>query len=225
MLLQLAAHPNVEMRPFNPFAGGRAFAATRWAFSLLDFARVNHRMHNKMFIADGAFAVAGGRNIADQYFFSSKQGNFIDFDLLIAGDAIPRMAAIFDRYWNSPRVYPLHALERSLETPQALQQSFESLTADAVDAYPPPSADQPDLLGQRVLTADLPHPPLELLHGRIEVFADDPEKVTGRSERGDDPTPIARSALRQSSTRRDLEREMRLRSGTFRCGEKSENGD
>ena len=69
-------------------------------FALNDFARINHRMHNKMFIADGAFAIAGGRNIADEYFFSSKGGNFVDFDLVVAGDAVPRTQAIFDIYWN-----------------------------------------------------------------------------------------------------------------------------
>ena len=92
-------------------------------------------MRNKMFI-DGAFAVAGGRNIADEYFFSQKEGNFIDFDLLIAGEVVPRMASIFDDYWNSPRLHPLHALETGPETPQALQSEFERLTADARSAYP-----------------------------------------------------------------------------------------
>lgn len=190
MLLALAAYPNVEVRLFNPFPSGRIFAATRWGFALFDFARINHRMHNKMLIADGAFAVAGGRNIADEYFFSSKGGNFIDFDLLIAGAALPRMATIFDTYWNSPRVYPLHALERSPETPQALQAQFERLTTDALTAYPSPSPTAPDILGFLTLSADLPKAPLKLLYGHINVFADDPEKVTGRSERGADPTTV-----------------------------------
>jgi putative cardiolipin synthase len=191
MLLGLAAYPNVEVRLFNPFPAGRALAATRWAFSLFDFARVNHRMHNKMFIADGAFAIAGGRNIADEYFFSSKEGNFVDFDLLIAGAAVPQMAAVFDDYWNSPRIYPLHLLESRGESSQeVLQAEFEQLTADALSAYPSPPADRPDLLGYLPLSADLQHPPLKLLHGRIEVFADSPEKVTGRSARGDDRSTV-----------------------------------
>src|ERR1700754_3348145 len=87
VLRDLAAYDNIEIRLFNPFPAGRALMLTRWAFSLFDFARVNHRMHNKMLLADGAFAVAGGRNIADEYFFRSDEGNFIDFDLLLAGKA------------------------------------------------------------------------------------------------------------------------------------------
>lgn len=190
MLLALAAYPNVEIRLFNPFPSGRAFFLTRWAFALGDFSRINHRMHNKMLIADGAFAVAGGRNIADEYFFSSKGGNFVDFDLLVAGDAVPRMAAIFDGYWNSPRIYPLHAVAGTRKAPQELRDAFEQLTADAVDAFPTPAPDKPDLLGYLPLSADLAHPPLKLLKGRIDVFADDPEKVSGRAQTGSDKTTV-----------------------------------
>lgn len=191
MLVRFAAHPNVEVRLFNPFPAGRAFALTRWAFSLGDFSRVNHRMHNKLLIADGAFAIAGGRNIADEYFFSSKDGNFIDFDLLVTGDAVPRLAKIFDRYWNSPRIYPLGEIEHSGLPPEQLRAAFEALTANARNAYPAPAADSVDLLGYGPVSADLARPPLNLLRGRIEVFADDPEKVSGRSESGTDPTTVA----------------------------------
>jgi cardiolipin synthase C len=199
MLVRLAAYPNVEVRLFNPFPAGRAFALTRWVFSIGDFSRVNHRMHNKLFIADGAFAVAGGRNMADEYFFSSKSGNFVDFDLLVTGDAVPRLAGIFDRYWNSPRVYPLGEIEHSELSPEQLRAEFETLTADARTAYPTPAADRVDPLGYRPISADLSRPPLDLLRGRITVFADDPEKVSGRSESGDDPNTVTSTVGRAMS--------------------------
>jgi putative cardiolipin synthase len=203
MLVRFAAHPNVEVRLFNPFPAGRAFAITRWLFSIGDFSRVNHRMHNKLLIADGAFAVAGGRNMADEYFFSSKSGNFIDFDLLITGEAVPKLAKVFDRYWNSPRIYPLGEIEHSGLPPEQLRAEFEKLTADARTAYPTPAADKADLLGYRPVSADLSRPPLDLLKGRIEVFADDPEKVSGRSESGTDPgtvTSIVGAAMSQAKS-------------------------
>ena len=190
MLQALAAYPHVEVRLFNPFAAGRAFAATRWGLALLDLARLNHRMHNKLFIADGAFAIAGGRNIADEYFARSDQLNFLDFDLLIAGAAVPRLAATFDSYWNSARVYPLQALEPPAASAAELRDQFEQLSADAVGAYPTPEPQAAGPLGWLPLSADLQHPPLKLLKGHAEVFADDPEKVSGRSERGDDPTTV-----------------------------------
>jgi putative cardiolipin synthase len=195
MLLELAAYPHVEIRLFNPFPAGRDSTMLRWALTLNEFSRVNHRMHNKMFIADGAFAVAGGRNIADEYFFSSKEGNFIDFDLLLAGAAVPRMAAIFDTYWNSPRVYPLYAIQKSDEDPQVLRDRFEQLTTDGLSAYPTPPPDAPDLLGWFPLSADLQKPPLKLLYGHVDVFADDPEKVSGRAEGGTDTTTVTYRVL------------------------------
>lgn len=201
MLLALAAYPNVEIRLFNPFFFGRASVATRWIFALGDFSRVNHRMHNKLLIVDGAFAVAGGRNIADEYFFLSKEGNFVDFDLLVAGAVIPRLATIFDTYWNSPRVYPLHSAIKSQKSPQVLRNVFEKLTADSLAAFPTPAPAQADFMGYLPLSADLQHSPLRLLFGHIEPFADDPEKVSGRAEAGDDKTTVTarvRKALREA---------------------------
>lgn len=191
MLLALAAYPNVQVRLFNPFPTGRAFSLTRWASSLPDFARVNHRMHNKMFIADGAFAVAGGRNIANEYFFRDEKGNFLDFDLLIAGSAVPKMQTIFDTYWNSPHTYPLHEIVSSQETAQALRASFEQLVAGAESAYPELPPDFPDLLGYLPLSADLERrTPLKMLYGTVDVFADSPEKVSGRAEQGNDSSTV-----------------------------------
>ena len=73
LLLGLAAHPNVEIRLFNPFMVRPESVGARVAASLFDFGRVNHRMHNKLFIADGAMAVAGGRNIGDEYFMAHRR--------------------------------------------------------------------------------------------------------------------------------------------------------
>ncbi|MEJ8850951.1 phospholipase D family protein [Variovorax rhizosphaerae] len=196
LLAALAAYPNVEVRLFNPFPTGRAWQLTRWILAAGDFSRLNHRMHNKLLIADGAFAIAGGRNIADEYFFSSKGGNFVDFDLLVAGEAVPRLAGIFDSYWNSPRVFPLHSVEPRRKEPAALRADFEQLTADAVSAFPSPPPDARDLLGYLPLSADLQRPPLKLLYGAIDAFADDPEKVSGRAARGDDETTVMSRVIR-----------------------------
>lgn len=191
MLLALAAYPNVEVRLFNPFPAGRSSTVARWTLSLFDFSRVNHRMHNKMFIADGAFAVAGGRNIANEYFFHDKEGNFLDFDLLVAGQAVPKMQAIFDTYWNSPQVYPIHEIERSKDSAQMLQASFERMVAGTEAAYPDLPPDVPDLMGYLPLSADFAGPgPLKMLHGDVAVIADDPAKVSGRAQRGDDPSTV-----------------------------------
>jgi putative cardiolipin synthase len=195
MLRDLAAYDHVEVRLFNPFPAGRALMLTRWVFSLFDFARVNHRMHNKMLLADGAFAIAGGRNIANEYFFRSDQGNFIDFDLLLAGKAVADLAAIFDAYWNSPRVYPIDALEAMSQDRSALRADFEQRSRIDDSPFVPPAPEARDVLGYAPLSRDLEHPPLRLLHGTVHVFADDPEKVSGRSESGRDPTTVTAQAM------------------------------
>ena len=72
LLRGLASFPNIEVRLFNPFCCARSGGvAGRYTASIFDFGRLNHRMHNKLFIADGVMAVAGGRNIADEYFLRS----------------------------------------------------------------------------------------------------------------------------------------------------------
>ncbi|MDP9126008.1 MAG: phospholipase D-like domain-containing protein, partial [Pseudomonadota bacterium] len=107
LLQGIAAYPNVQVRLFNPFPAGRALTITRWGLSLADLARLNHRMHNKLFIADGVFAIAGGRNIADEYFLRAHDANFVDMDAFVMGAVVPQMSNIFDRYWNSEVVYPI----------------------------------------------------------------------------------------------------------------------
>ena len=190
LLQGIAAYPNVEVRLFNPFPAGRALTITRWGLSLADLVRLNHRMHNKLFIADGLFAIAGGRNIADEYFFRSPRGNFIDFDLLVAGDAVPELAATFDRYWNSRHVYTLDALEPDAPKAEARREEFERLTASAESLFGPIMAGARDFLNYGPLSRDMANPPLKMLRGKIEVVADNPEKVSGASASGTDATTV-----------------------------------
>jgi putative cardiolipin synthase len=60
----LDAHPNIEIRLFNPFA----HRSSHLLNFIVDFNRVNHRMHNKLFVMDNALAIVGGRNIGNHYF-------------------------------------------------------------------------------------------------------------------------------------------------------------
>ncbi len=79
-LLTLDAHPNIEIRLFNPVAS-RIF---RGLGMLSDFSRTNRRMHNKAFVADNQRAILGGRNIGDEYFEAHGDVAFGDLDVLDA---------------------------------------------------------------------------------------------------------------------------------------------
>ena len=194
LLSDIAIFPNVQLRLFNPFPAGRSSSVTRWAFALTDFERLNHRMHNKLLVVDGAFAIAGGRNIADEYFFRSASGNFIDFDLLVTGAAVADLEGTFDLYWNSRRVRTFESLETDSRTPEERREDFARLTSSAAD-FTPPAEDERDPLNYRLLSHEIAHPPLRLLRGQIRVVADDPEKVSGRAQDGHDSTTVTAKVI------------------------------
>ena len=102
MFRGLAAFPNVEVRLFNPFCCARQSIASKYVASIADFRRLNHRMHNKLFIADGAIAVMGGRNIADEYFARSATSNFVDMDVFVVGPVVRQLAGDLRRLLEQP---------------------------------------------------------------------------------------------------------------------------
>ena len=115
--LHLSHHANIEVRVFNPFPGGRSATWTRILTSISDIPRINHRMHNKLFVADNELAITGGRNIGDEYFTLDKRSNFIDLDVVAAGPIVPQLSASFDAFWNSKYAYPLASLASSGRVP------------------------------------------------------------------------------------------------------------
>ncbi|WP_207792512.1 phospholipase D family protein [Sandarakinorhabdus glacialis] len=101
MMAMVDSHPLIEVRLFNPFV-------IRWPKTLnylLDFHRLNRRMHNKSLTADNLLTIAGGRNIGDEYLASSDLNLFDDFDVLAIGAVVPDVSADFDRYWACDSAY------------------------------------------------------------------------------------------------------------------------
>jgi len=94
--------PNLEVRLFNPFTLRRP----KLLSFTFDFTRLNRRMHNKSFTADGAATVVGGRNVGDIYFAFGPDEHYIDTDVLALGPAAADVSAAFDAYWNSASAYP-----------------------------------------------------------------------------------------------------------------------
>jgi phosphatidylserine/phosphatidylglycerophosphate/cardiolipin synthase-like enzyme len=108
--MHLEQHANIAVRVFNPFPGGRSATWSRILTSISDIPRINHRMHNKLFVADNAMAITGGRNIGDEYFTRGKSSNFIDLDVVAVGPIVPQLSASFDAFWNSKYSYPISSL-------------------------------------------------------------------------------------------------------------------
>ena len=109
-VLTLAFEKNIEMRLFNPLPGGRESMVLRILSNLRDVARIQRRMHNKIFVADNAAAITGGRNLGENYFGQSKGTNFVDIDILAVGQIVRDLSRSFDQYWNNPLAYPVQSL-------------------------------------------------------------------------------------------------------------------
>lgn len=206
LLLGFDAHPNVEVRLFNPFPAGRQNFLTRFAVNIHEFDRVHRRMHNKLFIADGVMAVVGGRNIADEYFMASAGANFIDLDTFTLGAILPRLGALFDEYWNSDRVMPMRAIVKTDLSDEQLRADFERMTsAEAVPIQrvtrlsdeagggevvevigttggtPEPEKPPPnDILGYGPIVDELNAGKVGLIWADAQAYADAPDKVIGR---------------------------------------------
>jgi putative cardiolipin synthase len=206
LLLGLDAYPNVEVRLFNPFPAGRKNFLTRFAVNWHEFDRVHRRMHNKLFIADGVMAVAGGRNIADEYFMASAGANFVDLDTFVIGAILPRLSTLFDEYWNSERVLPIRAIVKTERPDAELRQDFERITsAEAVPVLrittmpaemglpetvevigssggtPEPERPPPnDVLGYGPIADELNAGKVGLIWADAQAYADSPDKVIGR---------------------------------------------
>jgi putative cardiolipin synthase len=112
----LAVHKNIEVRMFNPFRVPAGLAPLRAADLALEADRLSRRMHNKLMVIDNAIAVAGGRNIGDEYFQGNRAFEFGDFDVFVAGPpAVQRLSRSFDAYWNSTLSIPAEALDHPTE--------------------------------------------------------------------------------------------------------------
>lgn len=121
---------------------------------MLRFFSIQHRTHRKMLIVDGQTAVAGGRNIGDDYFDLSDHYNFLDSDVLIDGKIVGTMADSFNHYWDSDWV----------ARPEDLDEKAENSTDSHVQGEKPQPREQEHAVSW--MKGD-PHDPAilnELLH-------------------------------------------------------------
>ena len=171
----LAAHPNVEVRVFNPFAsrnGTLGFIGE----GARNFERINRRMHNKSWIADNRLAIVGGRNLGDEYFGASNAVNFVDLDFGMLGPVVRDASASFDRYWNSPSAYPIEMLAAEAVDAGALNKLRDHLLMNArlseSSSYARALREDPAI--QRLAMGNWP---VEW-SGNYRFIADDPLKIT-----------------------------------------------
>jgi putative cardiolipin synthase len=172
-LALLDAHPNIEVRLFNPFLIRRV----RWLGYLTDFARLNRRMHNKSFTADSQATIIGGRNIGDEYFGAADEMLFSDLDVMAIGPAVKAVSNDFDRYWNSASSYPLNLI---VAPPDQDGSADVKRSAAALEHTPEARAYQV-AMGKSTFVSELVARKLPLEWATARLVSDDPAKALGRA--------------------------------------------
>ncbi|HWZ71141.1 MAG TPA: phospholipase D family protein [Casimicrobiaceae bacterium] len=169
MIAALDAHPNVEVRLYNPLAQ----RAARTLNLLTDFTRVNRRMHNKSFTVDNQVSIVGGRNIGNEYFGAGSGVAFADLDVIAVGAAVSDVSKQFDVYWNSPSAYPAAKLVRvaPAEGVTKVEAMFATTRAD------PDSVAYLQAAGASPIVRNLLDHKLNLEWLRARLVYDDPAKT------------------------------------------------
>lgn len=197
-IIGLDAHPNIQIRLFNPFSV-RGDNPLGRAAQFLGDKRLNHRMHNKVFVADNLLAIAGGRNIGDEYFQADSPVAFHDLDVLAAGLVVGDMSHAFDRYWNSPYAVSVKAIPRPDKRERLLDRVREGLERNLAEL------DQDTLfeyMGLDALNGPGEGEISPWLPGRAEFLSDPPHKVDHAGHLSQ--LPLARLLDKGLAVRREL---------------------
>lgn len=125
----LAANPSIDVRLYNPFFYRGSLRLLRYTEFALTANRLNYRMHNKLFIVDNEIAIAGGRNVGNEYFDSGEAVQFGDYDVFAMGPITRQLSRSFDEYWNSSLAVPVRALLGTLPSGDKLRQMEDQLEA------------------------------------------------------------------------------------------------
>ena len=169
-------HPNIEVRVFNPWRWRNASTLTKAFEFLVRVDQLNHRMHNKAYVADNRFAIIGGRNIGNRYFGLDQEFVQHDLDIMISGPLVSDVSISFDDYWNSESVYTGDYFANGRD-PKELYDNFTLHINGVVE-------EQSDLLQSFLVGTDvrLPifrSPTISRWQSQFEIFLENVEFGTG----------------------------------------------
>lgn len=126
-ILSLDAHPNIDIKIYNPGVNLGKNSIERVGKFVTDFQSANQRMHNKTFTVDGKVAITGGRNIADEYFDYDHDYNFRDRDVLLFGEVVGKVKSSFEQFWNADISVPVTWLVQDTAVQAYNNQRYERL--------------------------------------------------------------------------------------------------
>lgn len=181
IIATLAAHPQIQIRLFNPLHLGRSTGVTRTMGRLFDLSLQHRRMHNKLWLADNSAAIVGGRNLGDEYFDAEPNLNFTDIDMLSVGPVAEQLGHSFDQYWNSALSKPIDEFLSSKPTLKDLKNTRTRLEQSLEE-----TRKQNHALYQQLMVYDK-YPRLdiwrrELIWAWNQALWDAPSKVLSKGE-------------------------------------------
>ncbi|MBQ1997341.1 MAG: phospholipase D family protein [Alphaproteobacteria bacterium] len=167
----LNQHPNIEVKIFNTVPNRSKILY--YPQFLMDFNRLNSRMHNKLFIVDNIAYITGGRNVGSNYFYPETASNFSDTDVLFIGDMTHYATDSFNEYWNHhlsipASVFPKAKSKKALRKLERKFAEIERKSAEEVKAY-----NNIINMAQQAFK----HKDFDFSWGRGKFLADPPQKV------------------------------------------------
>ena len=139
-----------------------------------DIGRLNKRMHNKSFTADGQVSIVGGRNIGDEYFGANEAMNYADMDVAVIGPVVKQVSDEFDLYWNHPASIPIASLSRQNTTPEEFAAKRAALVAHRETAG---QSEYAESVRDSEFARQLRSRNISFSWGRATIVNDNPDKV------------------------------------------------
>jgi putative cardiolipin synthase len=93
-----------------------------------------HRMHEKLVIVDGQRYIAGGRNLAEEY-FGLRPRNFVDRDVYIEGPSAGEAARHFEDLWSCSDVSELRVRVSDNDKVKASRLLDDAAKGKALDGF------------------------------------------------------------------------------------------
>lgn len=174
-LITLSQHPNIDIKLYNPYKY-RHFKVIDYIFR---FNNINHRMHNKLIVADGSIAVTGGRNISSEYFDASESFQFTDMDILFYGTAVQHANDVFLNFWNYDLSYSVPQL-LGTQASQSLDQLRLGYLKKHHQSQEHQSIDQKVNQEQQQLEKQLSHQ--QPAWAKAYFLADHPDKTKAKAQ-------------------------------------------
>lgn len=170
-IITLDSHPNIEVKIFNPYKNRSKIL--RYPEMVYDFNRINHRMHNKIFVVDDIALIIGGRNVADDYFDNNTHLNFTDTDVVFIGDVVKAATKSFMSYWHYDRSIPATLLPSK----RSMKNYFKEIKAISQEIQAQPSGFIKYDSTIKTFVHQYTTKSFDMMWGRAVFIADAPSKV------------------------------------------------